>query len=58
MFFIFAEMSIANSLLGNFFGVLLGSMVRGAKSIIIWITFFFVPFTIMAGFIVNTCRTI
>lgn len=56
MFLIFGEMVLWNSILGNSFGVLLGSMVRGIKTIVQLITIFFVPFAIMAGFIVNTCR--
>jgi hypothetical protein len=56
MFLLFAEICIYCALLGNFYGVLLGSMVTGIKTIVQWITIFFVPFTIMAGFIVNTGR--
>jgi hypothetical protein len=54
MFLIFAELCLWNALLGNSFGILLGSMVTGIKTIVQLITIFFVPFVLMAGFVVNT----
>lgn len=43
-------------MIGNSFGLLLGNLVRGAKTIVQVIPPFFVPFVILAGFIVNMGR--
>lgn len=42
-------------LLGNSMGFLLGSMVRGGSIVIMqYVPLLFVPFTLMAGFLINT----
>jgi hypothetical protein len=48
---------IGLSLIGNSLGLMLGNMVvGGAKSITQFIPIFFVPFVLLAGFIINTGR--
>ncbi len=47
------EFCLWNAMLGNTYGLLLGNLVRGVKTIVQVIAPFFVPFIILAGFLVN-----
>lgn len=47
------EFCLWNAMLGNSYGVLVGNLVRGAKTIVQIIPPFFIPFCLLAGFIVN-----
>ena len=44
------------SLIGNSLGLMLGNMVGGTKTIVQFIPLLFVPFVLLAGFIINTGR--
>lgn len=48
---------IGLSLIGNSLGLMLGNVVvGGAKTIVQFIPILFVPFVLLAGFIINTGR--
>lgn len=51
----FAEYAILCALVGNSFGLLLGNLVTGGIRVIVnYLPVFFVPFAVLAGFVVNT----
>jgi hypothetical protein len=54
MFLIFSEFCLWNAMTGNSFGLLMGTLARTVPTIVQVIPVFFVPFVLMAGFIVNT----
>lgn len=55
MLFLYFSYSV---LLGNSVGLFLGNLVTGVKTIIQLVPLFFVPFIVLAGFVVNTCNRV